>query len=100
MHCVRDGSKFHCTLRFYANYNIIVTKENWSYTLNADNSAKKRRKLSLDRSHISNVESKKKNLTFSTITKLMRVSVVSVDELLKQDMHNYTKKLKWKRKFF
>ena len=41
------------------------------------------RKLGVDRSYISNVESGNKNPTLSTITKLAKVLSVSVDELLK-----------------
>ncbi|MFZ1019609.1 MAG: helix-turn-helix transcriptional regulator [Minisyncoccia bacterium] len=41
------------------------------------------RKLSVDRSYISNVESGNKNPTLSTITKLAKALGVSVDELLK-----------------
>ncbi|OHA92554.1 MAG: DNA-binding protein [Candidatus Zambryskibacteria bacterium RIFCSPLOWO2_12_FULL_39_45] len=41
------------------------------------------RKLGVDRSYISNVESGKKNPTLSTITKLAKALGVSVGELLK-----------------
>ena len=41
------------------------------------------RKLGVDRSYISNVESGKKNPTLSTITKLAKALGVSVCELLK-----------------
>ncbi len=41
------------------------------------------RKLGVDRSYISNVESGNKNPTLSTITKLASALGVSVDELLK-----------------
>lgn len=41
------------------------------------------RKLGVDRSYISNVESGNKNPTLSTITKLAKVLGVSVSELLK-----------------
>jgi transcriptional regulator with XRE-family HTH domain len=41
------------------------------------------RKLDIDRSYISNVESGKKNPTLSTITKLAKALGVSVGELLK-----------------
>jgi len=41
------------------------------------------RKLGVDRSYISNVESGNKNPTLSTITKLAKALGVSVDELLK-----------------
>ena len=41
------------------------------------------RKLGVDRSYISNVESGNKTPTLSTITKLAKALGVSVDELLK-----------------
>lgn len=41
------------------------------------------RKLGVDRSYISNVESGNKNPTLSTITKLAKALGVTVDELLK-----------------
>ena len=41
------------------------------------------RKLGVDRSYVSNVESGNKNPTLSTITKLAKALGVSVDELLK-----------------
>ena len=41
------------------------------------------RKLGVDRSYISNVESGNKNPTLSTITKLAEALGVSVDEILK-----------------
>ncbi len=41
------------------------------------------RKLGVDRSYISNVESGKKNPTLSTITKLAKALGVSISELLK-----------------
>ena len=41
------------------------------------------RKLGVDRSYISNVESGNKNPTLSTITKLAKALNVSVNELLK-----------------
>lgn len=41
------------------------------------------RKLGVDRSYISNVESGKKNPTLSTITKLAKALGVSIGELLK-----------------
>ena len=83
-------------------YNIIVRKNNQYYTRTVNNSAKKLgqnmkrirlvkqmsqgdicRKLGVDRSYISNVESGNKNPTLSTITKLAKALGVSVDELLK-----------------
>ena len=41
------------------------------------------RKLELDRSYMSNVESGKKNPTLSTITNIAKALGVSIDELLK-----------------
>ncbi len=41
------------------------------------------RKLNVDRAYISNIESGNKNPTLSTITKLAKALMVSVNELLK-----------------